>query len=168
MSCPAYDDDTGVVGYRVLFNGFFVLATQQTRATLAWLNDSNTYVIQVRALDVAGNEGPSRPTLLVSRPAPDPEPTSPGHSIRTHHEAHRLRVAGTIESREQTTGTKDPLSQRDTGQRHRGGRLLTSLVLLCSRSALRGPDLREFTLVRCAGVERQPDCSLVPKERLCT
>ena len=70
-------DDVGVAGYRVQVNGFDVLVTAQTRATLAWFNDTNTHVVQVRALDEAGNQGPSSPTLLITRPAPEPSPTTP-------------------------------------------------------------------------------------------
>jgi hypothetical protein len=76
VAWPEATDDVGVAGYQVLLNGFLVLVTHQPRATLAWFNDSNTHVIQVRALDGAGNIGPPSPTLLVSRPAPDPEPTA--------------------------------------------------------------------------------------------
>jgi hypothetical protein len=108
VSWPATDDDSGVVGYRVLLNGFFVLATQQTRATLAWFNDSNTHVIQVRAVDAAGNEGPSSPTLLVSRPAPDPEPTSPGASASAPTTKPTVAASpAPTESSEQTTDTKN-------------------------------------------------------------
>lgn len=69
VSWPAVRDDGGVVTYQVRLNGFRVLATQQTRATLGWFNDSDTHVVQVRAQDAAGNEGPSSPTLMVSRPS---------------------------------------------------------------------------------------------------
>ena len=123
VSWPATDDDTGVVGYRVLLNGFFVLATQQTRATLAWFNDSNTHVIQVRALDAAGNEGPSSPTLLVSRPAPDPEPNSPGPSASAPTTKPTVSASPEpIESRDQTTDTQDaaPSATPDTGTEEDG------------------------------------------------
>lgn len=73
-SAPA--DERDIVGYRVWLNGFLVLTTQQTRASLSWFNDSDTHVIQVRAVDSAGNEGPSTSTLLVRRPAPVIQPTA--------------------------------------------------------------------------------------------
>jgi hypothetical protein len=78
VTWPDAGDD--VVSYRVWMNGFFVMATQQTRATLAWFNDTSTHVIQVRALDAAGNEGPPSPTLLVARPSPRARPTAPAPS----------------------------------------------------------------------------------------
>jgi hypothetical protein len=70
-------DDRDVVGYRVWLNGFLVLSTQQTRATLSWFNDSDTHVIQVRAVDAAGTEGASSTTLLVRRPVPTTQPAAP-------------------------------------------------------------------------------------------
>ena len=68
VTWPEAGDDIGVVSYKVWLNGFFVLSTQQPRASLHWFNDSSTHVVQVRALDAVGNEGPSSPTLLVVRP----------------------------------------------------------------------------------------------------
>lgn len=61
-------DDTGVVEYRVWLNGFPVLTTPELRATLSWFNDADTHVVQVRAVDAAGNEGPPSHSLLVTRP----------------------------------------------------------------------------------------------------
>jgi len=75
VSWPAVDDDD-LVGYEVWLNGFFVVTVQQSQARLAWFNDSDTHVIQVRALDAAGHEGPASPTLLVTRPAPAAEPAA--------------------------------------------------------------------------------------------
>lgn len=69
-------DDADLVGYEVWLNGFFVVTVQQPRARLVWFNDSDTHVIQVRAFDAAGHEGPSSPTLLVRRPTPSPEPST--------------------------------------------------------------------------------------------
>ena len=74
VTWPEATDDVGVVSYTVWLNGFFVLSTQQRRAILPWFNDSSTHVVQVRALDAVGNEGPSSPTLLVVRPSPSPAP----------------------------------------------------------------------------------------------
>ena len=107
VSWPATDDDDGVAGYRVLLNGFFVLATQQTRATLTWFNDSNTHVIQVRALDVAGNEGPSSPTLLVTRPVPDPEPAAPAPSSTVSTKPTVSASPTPTEDADETTNTND-------------------------------------------------------------
>jgi hypothetical protein len=107
VSWPAAEDD--VVGYRVLLNGFFVQATQQTRATLSWFNDSNTHVVQVRALDAAGNEGPSSPTLLLTRPVPDPElalsPSAPSPTATTKPTVSTSATA--TEDTDETTDTND-------------------------------------------------------------
>ena len=81
VTWPEAGDDTGVVSYRVWLNGFFVLSTQQPRASLHWFNDSSTHVVQVRALDAAGNEGATSPTLLVVRPTPSPAPTTSSPSV---------------------------------------------------------------------------------------
>ena len=116
VSWPAADDDDGVAGYRVLLNGFFVLATQQTRATLTWFNDSNTHVIQVRALDVAGNEGPSSPTLLVTRPVPDPEPAAPAPSSTVSTKPSVSASPTPTEDADETTNTNDAASSASPTQ----------------------------------------------------
>jgi hypothetical protein len=73
ISWPAASDDVGVVGYTVLLDGFEVATTQQTHATLRWFNDdAREHVLQVRALDGAGNRSPASPNLLLSRPVPGP------------------------------------------------------------------------------------------------
>jgi hypothetical protein len=77
VTWPETSDDVGVVSYKVWLNGFFVLSTQQPRASLHWFNDSSTHVVQVRALDAVGNESASSPTLLVVRPSPSPSATTP-------------------------------------------------------------------------------------------
>jgi hypothetical protein len=76
VTWPEATDDVGVVSYSVWLNGFFVQSTQQRRASLPWFNDSSTHVVQVRALDAVGNEGPSSPTLMVVRPSPSPAVTN--------------------------------------------------------------------------------------------
>ena len=78
VTWPEAGDDVGVVSYHVWLNGFLVLDTQQTRASLTWFNDSGTHVVQVQALDAVGNQGPSSPTLLVVRPSPDRAGWRPG------------------------------------------------------------------------------------------
>lgn len=120
VSWPETHDDVGVVGYRVLLNGFFVLATQRTRATLEWFNDSSTHVIQVRALDAAGNEGPSSPTLLVTRPAPDPEPASPAASTPAAEPTVTASPTPT-QRRDQTTDINDAAPSPTTTQQSSTG-----------------------------------------------
>lgn len=76
VSWPPATDDVGVLRYRVVLNGFTVATTRKTHATIRWFNDDlGSHVIQVRALDAAGNESPSSPNLLVSRPTPGPTPS---------------------------------------------------------------------------------------------
>ena len=77
---PAAEDNVGVTGYTVLLNGYQVATTPLTHATVRWFNDdASQHVVQVRALDAAGNESPASPPLLVARPTPAPTPTdSPG------------------------------------------------------------------------------------------
>jgi len=83
LSWPAASDDVGVTAYRVVLNGFPVATTTQTRATVAWFNDDlEEHVVQVRALDAAGNESASSPNLVVERPpapstTPRPESSAP-------------------------------------------------------------------------------------------
>lgn len=81
VTWPEASDDVGVVSYRVWLNGFFVLSTQQPRASLHWFNDSSTHVVQVRAVDAVGNEGGSSPTLLVVRPSPSPATITPSAPV---------------------------------------------------------------------------------------
>ena len=69
---PAASDNVGVIGYRIWLNGFEVATTAETRARLRWFNDdSGQHVVQIRALDAAGNQSRSSPTLVVTRPSPD-------------------------------------------------------------------------------------------------
>ncbi len=70
------DDNVRVIGYHVWLNGFDVASTAETHATIRWFNDDTSQqVVQVKAVDAAGNQSQSSPSLLVSRPHPDPEPT---------------------------------------------------------------------------------------------
>ena len=73
---PAATDDVGVIGYRIWLNGFEVATTAETEAKLHWFNDdSGQHVVQIRAVDAAGNQSLSSPTLVVTRPSPDPTAT---------------------------------------------------------------------------------------------
>jgi hypothetical protein len=95
VTWPEATDDVGVVSYDVWLNGFFVVSTQQPRVSLPWFNDSSTHVVQVRAQDAVGNEGPTSPTLLVIRPSPSPAASS------------SPSVAG--------TGSSSPITRADAG-----------------------------------------------------
>jgi hypothetical protein len=72
----ASDDNVGVIGYRIWLNGFEVATTAETWAKLHWFNDdSRQHVVQIRAVDAAGNQSRSSPTLVLTRPSPEPTPT---------------------------------------------------------------------------------------------
>ena len=76
VSWPAASDNVGVIGYRIWLNGFEVATTTETRAQLRWFNDdSGQHVVQIRALDAAGNQSRSSPTLVLTRPSPEPTTT---------------------------------------------------------------------------------------------
>lgn len=74
-------DDVGVVGYHVWLNGYEVASTTESRATVEWFNDDTAeHVIQVRAVDAAGNESDASRSLLVSRPETSASSTTPSPS----------------------------------------------------------------------------------------
>jgi hypothetical protein len=76
LTWPAAADDVGVIGYRVWLNGFEVATTAETEVKLRWFNDdSGHHVVQIRAIDAAGNQSRSSPTLVVVRPSPEPTPS---------------------------------------------------------------------------------------------
>jgi hypothetical protein len=69
------DDDTGVVGYRLWLDGFVVATTADTEVTVKWFNDDmGQHVIQLKALDAAGNLSDTAQSVLVARPTPEPTP----------------------------------------------------------------------------------------------
>ena len=85
VNWPPATDNVGVVGYRIWLNGFEVATTVETEAKLRWFNDdSGQHVVQIRAIDAAGNQSRSSPTLVVRRPSPaptdtpSPNPSDPG------------------------------------------------------------------------------------------
>ncbi len=80
LSWSEAKDNVRVIGYHVWLSGFQVASTAETHATVRWFNDDTAqHVVQVKAVDAAGNEAPTSPTLLVSRPDLDstatPQPT---------------------------------------------------------------------------------------------
>jgi hypothetical protein len=76
LKWTAANDNVGVIGYRIWLNGFEVATTAETQAKLHWFNDdSGQHVVQIRAVDAAGNQSRSSPTLVVTRPSPDPTAT---------------------------------------------------------------------------------------------
>jgi hypothetical protein len=76
-------DNVGVTSYRIWLNGFRVADTTELQVTVPWFNDgSRQQVVQVRAVDAAGNESEDAPARLVVRPAPSPAP-APAASAST-------------------------------------------------------------------------------------
>jgi hypothetical protein len=76
ISWSAAHDDVTVIGYRIWLNGFEVATTAETHVTVNWFNDDmGQHVVQVRALDAAGNQSKTSPNVLVNRPTPTPTPT---------------------------------------------------------------------------------------------
>jgi hypothetical protein len=77
LTWPAATDNRRVIGYRIWLNGYEVATTAQTRATLHWFNDDEgQHVVQIKAIDAAGNQSDTWSTLLVTRPSPEPAPTT--------------------------------------------------------------------------------------------
>ena len=76
LTWPAATDNRRVIGYRIWLNGYEVATTAETRATLRWFNDDEgQHVVQIKAIDAAGNQSNTWSTLLVTRPSA--EPTQP-------------------------------------------------------------------------------------------
>ena len=51
----ASSDDAGVVSYRIWLDGYEVATTVETTVTLRWFNnDEAQHVVQIRAVDAAG------------------------------------------------------------------------------------------------------------------
>jgi hypothetical protein len=121
ISWPAAGDNVAVVGYRIWLNGFEVATTAQTKAKLRWFNDDDgEHVVQVRALDAAGNQSRSSPTLVIKRPSREPTETpSPEPSDRpTPSDQSSKPRYDTDQSSESPSGT--PTDERSrAGDEHR-------------------------------------------------
>ena len=76
VSWSAASDNVGVAGYRVWLNVFRVADTTELQVTVPWFNDgSRQQVVQVRAIDTAGNQSDEAPARVVERPSASPAPT---------------------------------------------------------------------------------------------
>jgi hypothetical protein len=76
LTWPAATDNRRVIGYRVWLNGYEVATTAETQVKLRWFNDEEgQHVVQIKAIDAAGNQSASWTTLLVTRPSPGPAAT---------------------------------------------------------------------------------------------
>ncbi len=77
LSWPRATDNDRVIGYRIWLNGYEVATTAETQVTLRWFNaDDGQHVVQIKAVDAAGNSSDSSPTLLLTRPSPASTATS--------------------------------------------------------------------------------------------
>ena len=73
LTWPAATDNTRVIGYRIWLNGYEVATTAETQVRVRWFNDEEgQHVVQIKAIDAAGNQSTTWPTLLVTRPSPEP------------------------------------------------------------------------------------------------
>jgi hypothetical protein len=73
LTWPAATDNKRVIGYRIWLNGYEVATTAETQVRLRWFNDEEgQHVVQIKAIDAAGNQSTTWSTLLVTRPSPGP------------------------------------------------------------------------------------------------
>jgi hypothetical protein len=77
LSWPAATDNRRVIGYRVMLNGYEVATTAETQVKVRWFNDEEgQHIVQIKAIDAAGNQSTTWATLLVTRPSPEATPSS--------------------------------------------------------------------------------------------
>ena len=73
LTWPAATDNSRVIGYRIWLNGYEVATTVETQVRLRWFNDDEgQHLVQIKAIDAAGNQSNTWSTLLVTRPSPEP------------------------------------------------------------------------------------------------
>jgi chitinase len=73
LTWPAATDNKRVIGYRIWLNGYEVATTAETKVKVRWFNDDEgQHVVQIKAIDAAGNQSTTWSTLLVTRPSPEP------------------------------------------------------------------------------------------------
>jgi hypothetical protein len=77
LTWPAATDNKRVIGYRIWLNGYEVATTAETQVSLRWFNDEEgQHVVQIKAIDSAGNQSTTPATLLLTRPSPEPTVSS--------------------------------------------------------------------------------------------
>jgi Zn-dependent metalloprotease/chitodextrinase len=80
LSWTASSDNVGVTGYRVYVNGSFDGSTASTNYTVTGLSASTSYVMEVSAVDAAGNESGKAATNVTTLDPPDTQdPSTPGN-----------------------------------------------------------------------------------------
>jgi len=114
LTWPAATDNVGVIGYRIWLNGFEVATTPETEAKLRWFNeDSGQHVVQIRAIDAAGNQSRSSPTLVVVRPSPEPTSTPSESPTPTPGPTQSDRPAAQASNSPDPTGHRSSESKRE-------------------------------------------------------
>ena len=112
----AAEDNVGVAEYRVVLDGFEVATTPKTSATVRWFNDdARDHIVQVRAVDAAGNESSASPGLLVARPTPGPTPTPDPSEPTSPPEATPSPTPSPSESATAPPQGEDPTSAGEAG-----------------------------------------------------
>ena len=114
INWSATTDNVGVIGYRIWLNGFEVATTAETRARLRWFNDdSGQHVVQIRAVDAAGNQSRSSPTLVVTRPSTEPteKPTPEPRGSPTPSDEPSDPDAQSVESSSRTPTEQDSTNE---------------------------------------------------------
>jgi hypothetical protein len=125
LSWPAATDNKRVIGYRIWLNGYEVATTAETQVRLRWFNDEEgQHVVQIKAIDSAGNQSPSPATLLVTRPSPEPTvsstptPTTTPTPTPTPTPTETQSIAPTIDPTVQGTSIPaDPGAEPTAGTR---------------------------------------------------
>ena len=113
LTWTAATDNVGVIGYRIWLNGFEVATTAETEAKLRWFNeDSGQHVVQIRAIDAAGNQSRSSPTLVVVRPSPEPTSTPSESPTPTPGPTQSDRPAAQASNSPDPTGHRSSESKR--------------------------------------------------------
>jgi hypothetical protein len=113
LTWTAATDNVGVIGYRIWLNGFEVATTAETEVKLRWFNeDSGQHVVQIRAIDAAGNQSRSSPTLVVVRPSPEPTSTPSESPTPTPGPTQSDRPAAQASNSPDPTGHRSSESKR--------------------------------------------------------
>ena len=106
----AATDNNRVIGYRIWLNGYEVATTAETQVRVRWFNDEEgQHVLQIRAIDGAGNQSTTWPTLLVTRPSPEPTVSQTPTPTTT---APDPTPSPTPTKTQSTAPTTDPTAQR--------------------------------------------------------
>jgi len=94
-----------------------VATTAETKARLRWFNDdSGQHVVQIRAVDAAGNQSPSSPTLVVTRPSPEPTDTPTPEPSDSPTPDHQLSEPSQPSAESSESSSRTPTDQESTAE----------------------------------------------------